>query len=218
MVALPLGQKIFRHTASKGAAAHDAGTGSGDPGRFPLLYSAKADGRGAIRVFSLSLMEAAQVRQRFRTGDEGECGLGRFGHQDRAAVETEPGSDVFRIQSGRQPDRGLVIAQRKGQGRQFRAQPGRQFIRSGIRRAGHENMRLGRPGQRGKGQTEHLLCLSHRICPRQAGTLLIAHWSSPRTKVKKLTFVPAASRAAAFLFSSMACSRQGRSFSSSNAA
>ena len=102
MVALPLGQKIFRHTAGKGAATHDAGTGSGDAGRFPLLYSAKADSRGAIRVFSLSLMEAAQVRQRFRTGDEGECGLGRFGHQDRAAVETEPGSDVFRIQSGRQ--------------------------------------------------------------------------------------------------------------------
>lgn len=61
-------------------------------------------------------------------------------------------------------------------------------------------MRLGRPGQRGKGQTEHLLCLSHRICPGQAGTLLIAHWSSPRTKVKKLTFVPAASRAAALSF------------------
>ena len=72
MVALPLGQKIFRHTAGKGAAAHDAGTGSGDAGRFPLLYSAKADGRGTIRVLSLSLMEAAQVRQRFRTGDEGE--------------------------------------------------------------------------------------------------------------------------------------------------
>lgn len=75
MVALPLGQKIFRHTAGKGAAAHDAGTGSGDPGRFPLLYSAKADSRGVIRVFSLSLMEATQGRQRFRTGDEGECGL-----------------------------------------------------------------------------------------------------------------------------------------------
>lgn len=126
-----------------------------------------------------SLMEQRRSGSASVPGTKGECGLRRLRHQDRAAMKTEPGLTFSVSSPGASQTAVSLSHSERARAASSGLKSGRQFFSVAASAGqGTNRIRPGRPGQRDESQTEHLLCLPHRIRPGQAGTLLIVHWSS----------------------------------------